>query len=219
MKTNTDKLSQHLGRLTLLLITALLVAACGGNEPTPTPAAAPAATTAPAAATPEEPAGAPESPLDQPESPLLQPESPLTTAPASPPQTEEDAIALAAETAAPEPAEGFGSLSAVLWSHGIKQAIFGTQFYLTPADEVDGEFVPPEIYFGPQPENGDVGSKTNLIGQVQLDNIPPGHYYMLVWTVYNWLSVFQSPDSTEPLLITIEEGDQLELGVLYSNWP
>ncbi len=79
--------------------------------------------------------------------------------------------------------------------------------------------MPPEVYFGPKPENGDVGGKTNLIGQVQLDQIPPGHYYMLVWTVYNWLSVFESPDSPEPLLITIEAGDQLELGVLYSNWP
>lgn len=209
-----------------LCLTAVIIAACGGRaEPTATPTMAPtvAPTAAPIATEAvAEPASAPESPLAQPESPLEQPESPLTVA-ATPvpdwPRSEEAALAVAEQTTPPVPQEGAGSIGGVIYSYGIREAVPGTQFYLTPADEVDGEFVPPEIYFGPRPEMGDVVGQTSMTGQIQLDNVPPGNYYLMLWTVYNWLSVYPSRENSAPLLITVEPGDQLDLGLLYVNWP
>ena len=229
MQTNRNSTWRN---LTLLAITALLIAACGGDEePTPAPTTAsatattaPTATTAAATDTPEA-ASAPESPLAQPESPLAQPESPLTTAPAAPtplpnyPKSEEEALALAAETTPPDPIDGHGALGGVVYSFGNNRAVYGTNFYLTPAEEVDGEFVPPEIYFGPKEENGDIIGQTNELGQFQLDNVPPGNYYFMLWTVYNWLSTFDAEESAEPILIEIKDGDQVDLGVIYANWP
>jgi len=40
-----------------------------------------------------------------------------------------------------------------------------------------------------------------------------------VWTVYDWLLAFPEAEEGIPRLITIEEGDQLDLGMLYVNWP
>ncbi len=214
------------GRLAFLLFTTIILVACGGRESASTPV--PPTDTPPTAAateTPEEPANAAESPLAQPESPLLQPESPLTAAPAAStpvpmwPKSEEEAIELAANTTAPEPQAGMGALSGVLYSFGTDEAIYGTGFYLSVADEVDDKFVPPSVLFGPRPENGDIVGKTNMVGQVQLDAVPPGSYYMQVWTVYSWLPTFGSKDTSEPILITVEEGAPLDLGVIYANWP
>ena len=88
------------------------------------------------------------------------------------------------------------------------------------AAELDGKLIPPPIYLGPSIEGGDVYGFTNSFGQVQLEQIPPGNYYLAVWTLYGWILVFPTPtEEQSPLLITIEEGDQLELGVLYVNWP
>ena len=234
MKRNQPTISKWWQQGALLASAALVLAACGGNEePTPTPATAPAtatsapapATAAPETSTPETASSAAESPLAQPESPLGQPDSPLTTAataaPAQPdwPRSEEEAIAVAGETTVPEPQEGMGAIGGVIYYYGIKEAVPGTQFYLTAVEEVDGEFVPPSVNFGPRLEMGDIVGTTTMQGQVQLDNVPPGNYFMLLWTVYNWLSVYPSEGAPAPLLITIEEGDQLDLGVIYTNWP
>jgi hypothetical protein len=221
MITRRIKITRYTRRVALLIGTALILAACGGGGAEP---AAPAATTAPTN-TPETAPSAPESPLDQPQSPLGQPESPLTAAPAAPtaapewPRSEEEAKAVADQTTVPEPLDGFGAIAGEVYSYGIGEAVPGTQFYLTRADEVNGKFVPPEVYFGPRPETGDIVGMTTGLGQVQLNNVPPGHYYMLLWTVYNWLSVYESEGAPAPLQITIEAGDKLDLGMIYVNWP
>lgn len=182
---------------------------------------APEATVVPE--TSEEEASSPEaqseSPLAQPESPLGQPDSPLTTASNGTPRNEEEALALAANTRAQEPSEGLGSLSGVLYSFGnVPGAIRGTQVYLEAADEVDGEFFPPSVSLGPSVDAGDIIVETNGVGQLQME-VPPGNYYMAVWTPYNWLLVVSEPDEESPRLITVEEGDQIDLGVLYVDWP
>jgi hypothetical protein len=112
-----------------------------------------------------------------------------------------------------------GSIAGVVYSYGTREAVFGTSYYLAVAQQVEGEYVPPEVNFGPRPEMGDISGRTNELGQMQLDNVPPGTYYMLLWSVYNWLSVYESQGAAAPLLITVEEGDQLDLGVIYANWP
>jgi hypothetical protein len=72
---------------------------------------------------------------------------------------------------------------------------------------------------GPQEEEGDIFAYSNLAGQIALDQVPPGDYYLAVWTVYDWLLAFDAPDASFPELITVEEGEPLDLGMLYVNWP
>lgn len=217
-----NKFLNQWGKVASLFVLAVLVTSCGGGEAAVEPTEVPAAATSPATNVPQaQSESQSESPLAQSESPLAQPESPLTKAPVdvAVPQSEEEAIELAANTRAAEPTEGFGTLSGLLYSFGTDKVVPGTQVYLTLADEVEGKPVPPSVYFGPQPEQGDIYGFSNDAGQVHLEKIPPGNYYLAVWTVYDWLLAFPEAEESIPLLITIEEGDQLELGMLYVNWP
>ncbi len=227
---HTKKNLNHWGRAALLMALVVLLAACGGSAVEPEPTAAPSATETTATTEPAQEVQSEvqsESPLNAPESPLDQPESPLTTesteaeveAAVAIPQSRDEAQALVASTAPPSAEDGFGSISGLLFSHNLEAIVPGTQFYLTPADEVDGDFVPPAVYFGPRENGEDVYGFSNEAGLVALDNIPPGNYYLAVWTVYNWLLAYSDPDASSPMLVTIEEGDELNLEMLYVDWP
>jgi hypothetical protein len=185
---------------------------------TPTPAAVPTNTPIPAEQ-PASPLGQPVSPLGQPDSPLSRLDPNAIVANQARPIDRAAIVNLVNSTTAPPPQEGMASVSAVLYSYSINQAIFGTFAYLTPADVVDGTPVPPSVYFGPQPENGDIGMETNAQGQFVVDNVPPGDYYLAVWTVYDWPAAFTSPDDAIPVRISVEAGDRLDLGLLYVEWP
>lgn len=205
----------------LLLVLSLLLAACGGGEPEPTAilAAAPEAinTSAPEAA-----AAKPESPLAQPESPLGQPPSPLVLPPfeIGRPINDFNLITqVAAEQKPLAPQAGRGSISGVLYSYQTTAVIPGTAFYLTPAIEVEGQLVPPTLYSGPKEANGDVGSSTDNYGRFDLDNVPPGTYYLAVFAPYDWILAFESQEATMPLKIEVKEGDQLDLDILWVSWP
>jgi len=217
------------GRLTVLVATAALLAACGGSEPTPTPVpptpvpptatSAPAATTAPTVAPTA--ASAAESPLAQPASPLAAPESPLQTPGVSlaSPTTPAAAAALAAQLTISEPVAGKGSLGFVLYSTSLHQGIPRTGYYMTAAVEDNGKFIPPPIYLGPKLENGDYAGASDQNGVVRVDNVPPGHYYLMVWSPYTWLNTFDKTDESYPVLITVNPGEKSNLGVLYTDWP
>lgn len=219
MKTSTFTISKQWGLLLLLLVIAAIVTACGGEaaapEPTVAPTVAPTATTAP---TPTEEATEEAEGAAAPESPLLQPESPLIPS-AFAPKTEEEAIALAAQTKAPAPSEGHGTVSGLVYSFGnLQGGLPDIVAYLEVADEIDGKFFPASVSTGPQLARGDVAVQTNEFGQVQFE-ATPGNYYLAVWTLYSWRLAVPAPGEESPLLITIEEGDQLDLGVLYVDWP
>jgi hypothetical protein len=230
-------------------ILAIALAACGGGEPAPTATPEPTAAEATAAptATAEASAGsaasaadaAQVSPLAQPASPLAQPASPLPPAPDASAAAAAPAAAvpggpsieiavpsdlavitqLAEETKAPAPQEGMASLSGVLYSPVVNRIIPGTQYYLTPAIEDNGQLFIPSMFVGPKEERGDVAGTTNEKGQLMLDNIPPGNYYLAVWTIYNWPLAFGAQEDALPLLITVAAGDQQDLGLLYVEWP
>lgn len=212
MSKHITKNLNHWGRAALLMALVVLLAACGGSavEPEPTDPAQEVQS--------ESPLNAPESPLDQPESPLTTESTEAEVAVAIP-QSRDEAKALVASISPPSAEDGFGSISGLLFSHNLEAIVPGTQFYLTPADEVDGDFIPPAVYFGPRENGEDVYGFSNEAGQVALDNIPPGNSYLAVWTVYNWLLAFSDPSEDSPLLITIEEGDELNLEMLYVDWP
>lgn len=214
-------------------VALLAMAACGGgSEPTPAPTPVPptvAPTATPIPPTPEpeptatetsvavEPAQAqPESPLAQPESPLGQPESPLSAP--SAPSGLAALIQLGDETKAPTPEAGAASIGGLLYGYG-DEAIIGTVFYLTPAVKDGDRYLAPTIYVGPKAENGDVSSQTEITGQFSVANIPPGVYYLAVWAPYDWILAFPDQNAQSPLQISLEAGDQLDLGALFVPWP
>lgn len=217
--------------LTLCVVLTVLIAACGSDEeaptPTPEPTLAPTATVAPTN-TPvptDTPVPATVAPANQVVSPLNQPASPLTNY-GTPAAGENRPIlsgfatisAIADNTKADEPEKGMASVSGLLYHYQRDQVIPGTQYYLTPAI-IDGDKVyPPTMYVGPQPERGDIYGFTNNEGQLFLNNVPPGKYYIAVWAVYDWFVVQETEDSEKPLLVTVEAGDIVNLGLLYTQW-
>ncbi len=218
--------------LTLCFALTLLIAACGSDDeaPTPEPTVAPTATAVPtnSPAPTNTPVPATVAPASQVESPL-QSVSPLETpaAEAAADTSWENAqilsgfdtiSAIAADTKSGEPEKGMASISGLLYHYARDQVIPGTQFYLTPAI-IDGDKVyPPTMYVGPQPEKGDVLGFTNNEGQLFLTNVPPGKYYIAVWAVYDWFVVQETEESGKPLLLTLEAGDKVNLGLLYTQW-
>lgn len=210
------------------LLVALLAGCSGNEDATPT-----AATLAPEGAATQQVAEQ-VSPLAVPQSPLTQPASPLPQAdgdgqisalPGGPhidiavPSDIGVITQLAAETKSTPPQKGMAAISGVLYSPKVNRIIPGTQFYLTHAIEDNGQTYIPSMFVGPKVDKGDVAGISNEKGQVFLDNIPPGKYYMPVWTIYDWLLAFGRQDDEMPLLITLEEGEQLDLGLLYVDWP
>ena len=115
------------------------------------------------------------------------------------------------DTTAPTPKEGMASLSGILYSPNINRIIPGTQFYLTPAIEDNGKLYIPTLFVGPKVENGDVLGFSNEHGQITLDNVPPGNYYLAVWTAYNWPLAFAGQQDKLPLLITVKAGERARL--------
>jgi len=223
----TNKKGLFWGRLTLCVVAATLMAACGSSSPTQEPPPTLVPTTAPAATTAPEPTNAPEattppeataepanaqaeSPLAQPASPLAQPESPISTTSTtsttmSRPMTDEEAQALAALTKAPQPKPDFGTVSGVLYSTGtVPGGIRGTKVYLEKADEFQGKFMPESVSIGPQ--EADIVTESNELGQFQLE-VPAGHYYVSVWTLYNWILAQQDPDATLPELLRLKQAN------------
>ncbi len=221
---------------------ALTLTACGGGQDaTPT---APAATTAPTATaataaptitdTPAAAnAAAAVSPLDAPTSPLSAPVSPLAPTAGEPeagvgqgphieiavPSDLAVITQLAQETKSPTPQEGAAALSGVLYSANVNRIIPGTTFYLTPAIEDNGQLYIPSVFVGPQVERGDIAGTSNEKGQIMLDNVPPGNYYLAVWAIYNWPLAFGAQNDSLPLMITVKAGEQQDFGLLYVDWP
>jgi len=126
---------------------------------------------------------------------------------------------LAADTKADPPSSGKASISAVLYSPSINRVIPGTAFYLTKAIEDNGKLLIPTLFGGPNPEKGDIAGFTNDYGQLILQDVAPGNYYLVVWTVYNWPLAFAGPDEPLPLLLQLSPDETRDLGLLYVEWP
>lgn len=226
--------------LLICVFVIIVLTSCGSDDevtptsiPVPTSSPVPTETSTPTT-TSDQTIVQPKSPLPlQSESPLLvQPDSPLPT-PNSTPEgntvspnnattrlSDLDQITeLANATSPSEPEAGMASISGVLYSYRSLAIIDDVSYYLTPADESGDEISPPGVLMGPRKVNGDIAGNSNASGQMGLNNIPPGKYYLAVWTVYSWLFAYESQEAEIPLLITLKEGEKLNLGVIYVNWP
>jgi hypothetical protein len=119
---------------------------------------------------------------------------------------------------APVPEEGQASISGVLYTFSGNGPIPGTIFYLTPArGETNQE--PPAVFVGPREEEGDVQGMSDPKGQIALNNVPPGNYYLVVWAPYNWIMAVESDTDPTFRLITLEPDQRETLGMIYLAWP
>lgn len=117
-----------------------------------------------------------------------------------------------------KPDEGKSALNGVLYSYTIHAVIPGTVFYLTRAVGENNDQVPLAL-LGQQETRGDIAGSTDENGFIQLNNIEPGNYYMVVWAPLNWAVVETEAQNQTPLLIKLEANESVNLGIAYVSWP
>lgn len=119
---------------------------------------------------------------------------------------------------APKPKPGMAAISGALYSYNSEIRIAGTQAYLTLASgENQDELYP--VLGGPKPEIGDITFTTDEKGNFELDNIPPGRYFLIVWAPYSWSPVQISETDNAALLFDLKADQEHPLGVLNVSWP
>jgi hypothetical protein len=123
-----------------------------------------------------------------------------------------------APSSAPDPEPGKASISGVLFSYTIRQIVPETAFYLTPAVGPDYLDMPP-ILIGPRPEKGDIYGRSAADGQIAVNDIPPGNYFLVVWAPYNWSVAQVSDADNSPLLLELLADQMQQLGVIFLSWP
>jgi hypothetical protein len=119
---------------------------------------------------------------------------------------------------APPPEPGMASLSGALFSYTIEKIIPETMFYLTPAVGENHDSMP-SFLAGPQTERGDITSRSDSYGNIQLTVVPPGSYFLIVSAPYNWCPAEVAPNNPAPRLIRLAAGDRLALGIIFVSWP
>ena len=117
-----------------------------------------------------------------------------------------------------KPDEGKSALNGVLYSYTIHAVIPGTVFYLTRAVGENNDQVPLAL-LGQQETRGDIAGSTDENGFIELNNIEPGNYYMVVWAPLNWAVVETEAQNQTPLLITLAANESVNLGIAYISWP
>jgi hypothetical protein len=116
------------------------------------------------------------------------------------------------------PVSGKASLSGVLFSYTLSQVVPDTRFYLTPAVGKDKNEVP-SILLGPNPNDGDYSGFSDQKGDIEINNIEPGNYYLIIWSPITWAIAEMSDQNQKPLLIILEPNQRRKLGVIYVSWP
>jgi hypothetical protein len=119
---------------------------------------------------------------------------------------------------APEPETGKASISGALFSYTQKIRLAGTIAYLTPATG-DKKDQMPSILIGPKSEKGDYTFKTDDKGNFELNNVPPGKYFMIVQSPLTWDEVQTSETDLKPLLFDLQADQKHILGALVLSWP
>jgi len=120
-------------------------------------------------------------------------------------------------TEPPAPAAGKASLTGILYSYSGHAPIPETIFYLTPAVGETKQH-PPLVFVGPREEQGDIQGISDTEGQIFLNDIPPGNYFLAVWAPYNWILAAESDTDPTPRLIVLEPDQREDLGTVYVSW-
>ena len=189
-------------RFVFLLLTLLLLAGCGGEEPTPTvapqmtPVVEPTAVGQPSPATPMAAA----SPLAAPDSPLAAPVSPLALP---------DQAALTSATS--------GAIVGALFIQrgGVDTAIEGV--YIGLADVIRDEQGIPKVS-GYEPSAAQRAT-TDAAGQFILKDVKPGAYTLILDAAVTQYQLMY-PNSENTILVDVAPGEVTNLGALrYESLP
>jgi hypothetical protein len=189
-------------RIVFLLFGILILAGCGGDEPTPTvepqmtPVVEPTAAVQPSAATPvamPSPLAAPVSPLAAPVSPLAVPDQATLTSPTT------GAIV--------------GAL--LIQRGGVETAIEGV--YIGLADVIRDEQGIPKVS-GYEPSAAQRAA-TDAAGQFVLKDLKPGSYTLILDAAVTQYQLMY-PNSENTILVDVEPGKIVNLGALrYESLP
>jgi len=114
--------------------------------------------------------------------------------------------------------EGLASAGGTLYTIYGNAPIPGTAFYLTPAvgEEQDR---PPSMLTGSHTEAGDIRGVSGPNGEIALDAIPPGRYFLVVWAPYNWIVAVESETEDDPRLLEFTAGEEVDLDRVHVPWP
>lgn len=119
---------------------------------------------------------------------------------------------------APEPEPGKASVSGAIYSFTTKIRVAGTYAYLTPALGPQKDQMP-GVLIGPQTEKGDFAFHTDDRGNFELNNVPPGRYFIIVWAPMTWNEVQVSETNIKAFLVDLPADQKTVLGKLYIAWP
>jgi hypothetical protein len=119
---------------------------------------------------------------------------------------------------APQPESGKASISGTLFSYTTLSTLPDLQYFLTPA-QGDKKDTPPPFSTGPNVEKGDIVGQSDEQGQFTLANVPPGNYFMIIWSPVGWPIAVESPTSETSRLIELKADQKNPLGVVYFSWP
>jgi hypothetical protein len=117
-----------------------------------------------------------------------------------------------------EPDPGKASVSGNLFSYTQRVIIPETEFFLTPAVGPEKNDVPPVIV-APDPSRGEIIGRSDSSGNISLNDVPPGKYFLVVWSPLSWSVAQNSDTDINPMLIELTADSQNPLGVIYLSWP
>ena len=117
----------------------------------------------------------------------------------------------------PEPEASNASLTGVLFSYTQWRVVPKTLFYLTPG--FGEENIVPPVLDEPNSNRGDISGFSDKSGNISLNNIPPGTYYLIVMAPYSWSIAEISDQEQVPRKIVLKQGDMFEAGVAFLSWP
>jgi len=118
---------------------------------------------------------------------------------------------------APAPIDGMAAISGQLYSYTIQQVIPETGYYLTKT--IGSDNAPPPLIVGPRDDHGDIQGRSDTNGIIYRNDVPPGKYYLIVWSPYNWAIAQVSETDASPKLIELQSGDRMTLGKIFLSWP
>ncbi len=110
------------------------------------------------------------------------------------------------------------SVSGAIYSFTTKIRVAGTYAYLTPALGENKDQMP-GVLIGPQKEKGDFAFHTDDKGNFELNNVPPGKYFIILWAPMTWNEVQVSETDIKALLVDLPADQKTVLGTLYIAWP
>jgi hypothetical protein len=114
---------------------------------------------------------------------------------------------------APIPEKDKASVSGVLYSKGTSTILSKFRLYLTPAQGEDKNHVPP-VLLGPFADKGDYIAITDNNGNFEINNLPPGNYFIVVDMTTDYEVAVKQNTNDTPRMVTLTSNQRNPLGLV-----